>query len=134
MDNTNIILSFFKENKVDYALKYGGEFVLFPCLNCGSTTEICTVTTYWTCDLCNHNGNLIVLIKHFKNGHKLTRKIYNPKKEKLKINDLFQILKNKNPTIRTELLDIENRILNLILYYEKKGLKNSIRDNKNTRI
>lgn len=120
MGSVNAILSFFKENKVDYALKKNEQIVMFPCLYCESTVEMCTLTTYWNCDSCNENGNLLILIKYFKEGNKLIAKVYNPKKEQQIIGNKFKCLTNKFPALKNDLVDIENRVMQLIIHYKKE--------------
>lgn len=120
MGSVNVILSFFKENKVDYSLNIVQQIVKFPCLYCGSTVEMCTLTTYWNCDFCNENGNLLILIKYFKEGNKLIAKVYNPKKEQQIIGNKFKCLTKKFPALKNDLVDIENRVMQLIIHYKKE--------------
>lgn len=115
----NAIFSFFKQNNVDYLIQPKEQLVLFPCMNCGTAIEMCTVTTNWNCSNCNQQGNLVQLIKYFKDGNNLTIKIFNPKREKKHIMHMIQSLIKKYPDMEKEIIKIETKVDQIMQYYEK---------------
>lgn len=120
MGKENAILSFFKEQKVDYIYIFKDQIILFPCFECFEEVEMCTNTTNWKCSKCNNNGNLLILIRHLSKGNVLKGKLYNPTREKKKINLMMKELINENPDIKGKLKNIEWNINELLLYYKKK--------------
>lgn len=120
MGKENVLLSFFKEQKVDYIYNSKEQVIRFPCFNCLNEIEMCTNTTKWKCLSCNNNGNILSLIRFFSNGNIVNAKIYNPKREKKKIILMLQNLKKQYPEINDKLIKIELNINELLLYYKKK--------------
>ncbi|MGE8005599.1 hypothetical protein [Lysinibacillus sp. NPDC093216] len=120
MGKENAILSLFKEQKVDYIYNSKEQIILFPCFECFDEVEMCTNTTNWKCSKCYNNGNLLSLIRYFNNGHILKTRIYNPKREKKKINLMIQNSIKQSPEMKDKLSNIELKFNELLQYFEKK--------------
>ncbi|WP_047986079.1 hypothetical protein [Ornithinibacillus californiensis] len=120
MGKENAILSFFKEQKVDYIYSSKEQVIIIPCFECLNEVKMCSNTTNWKCSHCNNNGNLLSLIRFLSNGHILKAKVYNPKREKKKINNMMQNLIKQSPEMTDRLSNIECKINELLQYYEKK--------------
>lgn len=120
MGKESAILSFLKEQKLDYIYNSNEHIIQFPCFECFNEVEMCTNTTNWKCSKCANKGNLLYLIRYFSNGHILKAKIYNPKREKKKINLMIQNLIKQSPEMKGKLSNIELKINELLHYYEKK--------------
>lgn len=120
MGKENVILSFLKEQKVDYIYDSKEQIIHFPCFECFDEVEMCTNTTNWKCSKCYNKGNILTLVRYFSKGHLLKARVYNPKREKMKINLIIQNLIKQSPEMKDKLSNIEFKINELLKYYAKK--------------
>lgn len=110
-----VALSFFKEKKLPYRLSKEGTVIFFSCLHCCKEAEMLTETTQWECSHCSNEGNLLALIQI-------------PNKEKVKETSFFNPIQTQKDILKklNELEDaeaaviIQEKIKNLVAYYEKK--------------
>jgi hypothetical protein len=120
MGKENVILSFFKKHKIDYIYIAIDQLIICPCIECHAEVELCVDTTNWCCLNCRRNGNLLDMIKYFKQGNIMDTKIYNPKKEKKQILEQINIMIKSSPELESKLLNVKSRMSNLLAYYENK--------------
>ncbi|MCM3584258.1 hypothetical protein M3182_00700 [Mesobacillus maritimus] len=116
-----VVLSFFKANKINYYFDSNRMTIVFPCPYCWEQTKMNAITSEWTCNNCNQIGNLLTLIQVNKEDPIKTKvAVYNPKKERLQINYLFDKMLDlqNNTNSKSTLLKLKNKVNDLIEYYE----------------
>lgn len=87
-----VCLSFFKTNNIDYYYNPKEEKAYFSCSECEERAVINLADTNWSCLSCDASGNLKTLIDLFNNGRFSNKKVYNPKKEKRDIKNMYNNL------------------------------------------
>lgn len=116
MSFKSVLISFFRQNKVDYYIDKEG--ICFPCPCCSKTILINSKNTEWACGECQIDGNLKTLVEVIKEeGGSNNFRIYNPKKEKSEIKLLFERLVNKGKAEKKELESLSNKVNELIDYF-----------------
>jgi len=116
MNFKSVLISFFKENKVDYYLEK--EKIYFPCPFCHKTIDINMVKTDWECDNCQLDGNLKTLMDIVKEEGKMGNiKIFHPRREKDEINSMFKRLINKENAKKKDLEVLSDKVNELINYF-----------------
>jgi ribosomal protein S27AE len=113
-----VALSFFKSNGIDYYFEK--PIIKFPCVDCGSEAVMHSHTTKWECKQCNMKGTITKLIE-LKNQDWHNDKVYNPKKEKEKIKQLFEKVCNQNSTNKN-IQTLREKVEELLKYHEEKNL------------
>lgn len=118
-----MILSFFKENKIDYIYFYEDQTLTFPCYNCFEEASMCLISTNWKCESCKQTGTLLHIIKHLKEENIIEKaKIFNPKSELTHVSKVLYRIEKSYPELHDKLRDLDLRINRIIQYYEKKTL------------
>lgn len=59
----NIVISFFKENQIQYHINKDCFTITYPCFFCGGHATITLKRTYFVCNECGERGSLVHLIK-----------------------------------------------------------------------
>lgn len=119
-----VVLSFFKSNNIDYYFDSQTMTILFPCPYCWEQITMNATTTDWKCHFCNQSGNLLTVMQVNKNDPiKAEVTIFNPKKELLKVNCLFEeaIDMQASSSLENKLIKLKKRVNELIVHYENKG-------------
>lgn len=59
----NVVISFFKENQIQYKINKDRCTCTYPCFFCGGQATITLKRTYFVCNHCHRTGTLVHLIK-----------------------------------------------------------------------